>query len=250
MPIVASILIVSMLLSASSPIVSAQTLRAFAPKLDVITIPEDNQVLKKGIMVLGLDGTGFEKGYAPGKDLMSQHKLLVSYNGQLLFWRIGDVGPVVTCNVLEKDKVNPLPDKFGVPTAQFPQENLITKLVDVSDKFICKPRWKTPADMPGWYESAGVLDVYFDGPALPTLIADNILVVQATLVIGRTIIVGTDIQDICILGFSMSENTRTITLPDGGEVYISSSNPMGAFVSCEEAAIEQRAYLGLAVQGA
>jgi len=180
---------------------------------------------------------------------MSQHKLLVTYNGQVLFWRVGDAGLIVTCNVLEKDKVNPLPDKFGVPTKQWPQENLVTKLIDVSDKFICKPRWKTPAEMPGWYESAGVLDVYYNGPSLPTLIADNILVVSATLVIGRTIIVGTDIQDICLLGFSMSQNTRTITLPDGGEVYISSSNAMGQFVSCEEAAIEQRAFLGLAVQG-
>jgi hypothetical protein len=249
MPVVASILIVSMLLSASAPIVSAQTVRAFAPKLDVITIPEDNQILKKGIIVLGLDGTGFPKGYVDSLDLMSQHKLLVTYNGQPLFWRVGDAGPVVTCNVVEKDKVNPLDDKFGEPSKQFPQENLVTKLIDVSDEFICKPRWKTPADMPGWYESAGVLDVYYTGPALPTMIADNILVVSATLVIGRTIIVGTDIQDICVLGFAMADNTRTITLPDGGEIYISTANPMGPFVSCEEAAIEQRAWLGLNIQG-
>jgi len=249
-PAVASILIISMLLSASTPIVSAINVRAFGPKLDVTTIPEDNQILKKGIMVLGLDGTGFPKGYQPGVDLISQHKLLVTYNGQPLLWRIGDVGPVITCNVLEKDKVNPLPDKFGVPTKQFPQENLVTKLIDVSDKFICKPRWKQPADLPGWYESAGVLDVYYNGPKLPTLIADNILVVEASLVVGRTVIVGTDIQDICLLGFSMSPNTRTITLPDGGEVYISSANAMGPFVSCEEAAIEQRAYLGVPIAGA
>ena len=254
-PVVASILILSMLLSASTPIVSAINVRAFGPKLEVTTIPEDNQVLKKGIIVLdsGPDGTGasrrVDRTWISLIRLLSQHKLLVTYNGQPLFWRIGDAGPIVTCNVLEKDKVNPLDDKFGVPTKQFPQENLVTKLIDVSDKFICKPRWKTPADMPGWFESAGVLDVYYNGPALPTLIADNILVVTVTLVVGRTIIQGTDIQDICLLGFSMSHNTRTITLPDGGEVYISSSNPMGPFVSCEEAAIEQRAFLGLPIQG-
>jgi hypothetical protein len=255
-PVVATILILSMLLSASTPIVSAMNISTFAPKLDVVTIPEDNQVLKKGIIVLGLtDKTGppvgwpMDKGWAPGTDLMSQHKLLVTFNGQVLFWRVGDPGLVITCNVLEKDKYNPLPDKFGVPTAQFPQENLVTKLIDVSDKFICKPRWKNPANMAGWFESAGVLDVYYNGPALPTMLADNILVVSATLVINRVIVVGSDIQDICILGFSMSPNYRTITLPDGGATIVSSSNAMGLFVSCEEAAIEQRAYLGLPIQG-
>lgn len=254
-PIVASILILSMFLSASTPIASAINVRAFGPKLEVTTIPEDNQVLKKGIIVLGLAETGAppgwpaDKGWAPGKDLLSQHKLLVTYNGQPMFWRIGDAGPVVSCNLLEKDKVNPVNDKFGISTKQFPQENLVTKLIDVTDKFICKPRWKTPADMPGWYESAGVLDVYFNGPALPSLIADNILVVVVSLVVGRTIIQGTDIQDICLLGFSMSPNWRLITLPDGGEVIKSSSNAMGDFVSCEEAAIEQRAVLGVPIEG-
>jgi len=249
-PVVASLLIVSMFLSASTPLVSAVRVLAFGPKLEVITIPEDNQILKKGIMVLGLDGTGFPKGYAPGVDLISQHKLLVTYNGQPLLWRIGDVGPTIVCFVFEKDKVNPLDDKFGVPTKQFPQENLVTKLIDVGDKFICKPRWKTPADLPGWYESAGVLDVYYNGPKLPTLIADNILVVTATITVGRTIIQGFDMQDICLLGFSMSQNYRVITLPDGGETYISSANAMGPFVSCEEAAIEQRAFLNVPIQGA
>jgi len=248
-PVVASLLIVSMFLSASTPLVSAVRVLAFGPKLEVITIPEDNQILKKGIMVLGLDGTGFPKGYAPGVDLISQHKLLVTYNGQPLLWRIGDVGPTIVCFVFEKDKVNPLDDKFGVPTKQFPQENLVTKLIDVGDKFICKPRWKTPADLPGWYESAGVLDVYYTGPHLPTMIADNILIVTATLVVNRLVIVGTDIQDICVLGFALTSNYRVITLPDGGETYTTWSNPMGPFVSCEELAIEQRAALGLPIQG-
>jgi hypothetical protein len=254
-PVVASILILSMLLSASMPMVSAITRPVIGPKLEVTTIPEDNQVLKKGMIILDLAPNGppagwpTDKPWAPGKDLLSQHKLLVTYNGQVLFWRTGDVGLVVTCNVLEKDKVNPVDDKFGITTKQFPQENLVTKLIDVSDKFICKPRWKTPSDMNGWYESAGVLDVYYTGPLLPTIIADNILVVQVTLVIGRTIIVGTDIQDICVLGFSMSPNTRILTLPDGGETYTSWSNAMGRFVSCEQAAIEQRAVLGAPIEG-
>jgi len=254
-PVVASVLILSMLLSASTPIVAAITRPIIGPKLEVTTIPEDDQKREKGIMVLGLAETAapqlwpIQKGWSPGKDLLSQHKLLVTYNGQLLFWRIGDAGLIVTCNVLEKDKINPIPDKFGIPTKQFPEENLVTKLLDVSDKFICKPRWKQPDGMPGWYESAGVLDVYYTGPLLPTMIADNILVVSVVLVIGRTIVVGTDIQDICVLGFSMSPNRRVITLPDGGETYVTWTDPLNLFVSCEEAAIEQRNVLGAPIQG-
>jgi len=250
-PVIASALVITMVLSSLTPAM-AQLTPSFGPQLVVKTIPQDDQVLKKGIIILGLTpigepGTGnpWPKGYAPGVDIISQHKLLVTYNGQVLFWRIGDAGPVITCNVLEKDKVNPVDDKFGNPTKQFPQENLVTKLVDVSDKFICKPRWKTPADMPGWFESAGVLDVYYNGPLVPGVIADNILVVTASLVIGRVVIQGVDMQDICVLGWSMSPNWMTLTLPDHGSFVILWSNPMGPFVGCEEAALEQRNYLGI-----
>ena len=249
-PALASVLILSMIFSSSMPLVAAVTRPVIGPKLDVVTIPEDDQKREKGIIILGRDGQGFEKGYQPGFDFLSQHKLLVSYNGRPLWWRIGEAGLVVTCNVLEKDKVNPVDDKFGKSTKQFPEENLKTTLIDVSDKFKCKPRWKTPADMPGWYESVGVLDVYYLGPILPTMIADHILVVQVALVLGRTVIVGTDIQDICVLGWSMAHNIRKITLPDGGDrYYYTWDDPLGPFVSCEEAALEQRAYLGVGIEG-
>lgn len=249
-PVVASVLIVTMLLASSVPIASAIVRPVIGPKLVVTTIPEDDQKREKGIIVLGLGPpSDTHKGYAPGVDLLSQHKLLVTYNGVPLLWRIGDAGLVVTCNVLEKDKVNPVDDKNGDPTRQFPQENLVTKLIDVSDKFICKPRWKTPSGLPGWYESAGVLDVYYMGRLIPTFIADHILVVQVSYLVGRTVVVGTDIQDVCVLGWSMSPNYRRITLPNGGEVYYSSADPLGPFVSCEEAALYQRDLLGLKIEG-
>ena len=38
----------------------------------------------------------------------------------------------------------------------------MTKMVDVTDKFVCKVRWKSPAT--GVLESVGVLDVYYVGP--------------------------------------------------------------------------------------
>jgi hypothetical protein len=247
-PVIASALILTMVFSSFVPAMAQVPMEG--PFLVVKTIPQDDQVLKKGIMVLGLpEPTGWPKGYAPGSDLMSQHKLLVSFNGQPIFWKIGEAGVVITCNVLEKDKVNPVPDKFGTPTKQFPQENLVTTLTDVSDKFICKPHWKTPADMPGWYESAGVLDVYYTGPIVPTVIADNILSVTATLVIERVVIQGTDMQDICLLGWSMSPNWMTLTLPDHGATIILWNNAMGEFAGCEQAALEQRYYLGILPAG-
>jgi hypothetical protein len=106
--------------------------------------------------------------------------------------------------------------------------------------------------MPGWYESVGVLDVYFVGSKLPTtvqlanFIADHILTVTVTLVLGRTLIIGSDIQDICVLGWAIDTNTKYITKPDGGNDYhFTWPDPLGPFVSCEDAAIWQRWYLGL-----
>jgi hypothetical protein len=61
---IAAFLILGVLLSAT-PLAYAQTL-AFGPKLEVVTIPQDDQILKKGIMILGLIG-----GWS---DLLSQHR--------------------------------------------------------------------------------------------------------------------------------------------------------------------------------
>jgi len=254
-PAIASALILTMVLSSMTPVM-AQLTPAFLPQLVVKTIPQDDQVLKKGIIVLGLlpVTTGpnpwpSDKGWAPGSDLMTQHKLLVTYNGRTLTWLISQNPLVVNCNVYEKDKVNPIPDKFGKTTKQFPQENLVTTLIDVSQFFTCKPRWKTPAGMDGYQESVGVLDVYYTGAATPGVIADNILIVTVSLVAGRTVVQGVDMQDICLLGWSMSDNWTTLTLPDHGATQINWSNAMGQFVGCEEAALEQRNNLGVAPAG-
>jgi len=139
--------------------------------------------------------------FCDAQNLLSQHKLLITYNGATITWQMGSTTgvPVVVCNVLEKDKVNVIPDPKTGKGQQFPQENLMTKLVDVSDKFVCKVRWKSPA--PGFYESDGVLDVYYTGPYEIHWAADNILTVEASLAIGRTVIFGSDIQDICVLAY-------------------------------------------------
>ena len=156
---------------------------------------------------------------------MSQHKIIVTYNGQTLTWRVGDPGPSIACNVLEKDKIAVQPDPKTGDGQQGPWENLMTKLVDVSDKFVCKVRWKSPAT--GILESVGVLDVYYVGPlplspdplnqhdtgvtgaSVGVWIADNIVVVEAFFTVGRTVVFGSDIQDICVLGWPVVGTVAT-----------------------------------------
>jgi len=246
LPAVAAVLIIGLMLS-STPLVAAQTL-SFGPKLDVVTIPQDNQRLKTGVMILGLDPAGV----LTQTDLMSQHKLSVTYNGAPLVWRVGDPGPLVVCNVLEKDKVNVIPDpKTGIGQ-QFPQENLMTKLQDVTSEFVCKARWKHPNNDLSLWESTGVLDVYFTGSLKAVWIADNILVVEAFFTVGRSVVFGSDIQDICLLGYAVNgavpnvavAPTWILTKPDGTQHYIW-ANAMGGFVSCEQLALAQRDRLGV-----
>jgi hypothetical protein len=267
---IAAFLILGILLSAT-PLAYAQTL-AFGPKLEVTTIPQDNQLLKKGIILLGIQPGVPSLGMT---DLLSQHKLIVTYNGQTLTWNIGTAGPTIACNVLEKDKVNVIPDPKTGDGKQGDYENLMTKLTDVSDKFVCKPRWKSPAA--GVYESVGVLDVYYVGPlpdplagtaghptvaadnkAVGVWIADNVLVVEAFFTVGRTVVFGSDVQDICVLGWPVMAAPApvfgvappappygyTITKPDGTQHFIF-ANAMGSFTSCEQLALAQRDTLGI-----
>jgi len=245
LPVIAALLVLLAAVS-TTPLTYAVTTATIGPKLVVTTIPEDDQIRKMGIMVLGLidseyDGAtqgvpnqptdlpvttctndptkapydsvvnpvGVTSGGLPlcaPQDLLSQHKILVTFNGQVITWRTSpgitppDPTPLVTCNVLEKDKVNVMPDPKTNKGQQFPQENLMTKLVDVSDKFVCKVRWKEPT--PGVKESVGVLDVYYVGPFEIHWAADNILTVEVSLPIGRSVVFGSDIQDICLLAYS------------------------------------------------
>jgi hypothetical protein len=190
-----------------------------------------------------------------------------------LKWRVGDPGPSIACNVLEKDKVSVIADPKTDKGKQGSWENLMTTMVDVSDKFVCKPRWKSPAT--GVYESVGVLDVYYVGPlpaadttvdiatglpsggtpgiAVAPWIADNILVVEAFFTVGRTVVFGSDIQDICVLGWAIDGSAidvasvpQDITKP-AGDLHHIWANAMGDFVSCESLALLQRNLVGLTI---
>jgi hypothetical protein len=271
LPFVAAFLILSIVLG-TTPFTYAVTRATIGPKLEVTTIPQDDQKREKGIIILGIDPAAPTTKKDPMQpDLMSQHKLLVTYNGAVMTWALGSVGVTIACNVLEKDKVNVVPDPKTGDGKQFPAENLMTKLVDVSDKFVCKPRWKSPT--PGLLESAGVLDVYYVGPlpAAPTAaaplggvtgasvgvwIADYIVVVEATITIGRTVVFGAEVQDICVLGWAVNvgqlPNVRQpanwiITKPDGSHHYIW-QEAFGNYVGCEDIALVQRNVLGILLE--
>jgi len=251
---VLAVFLVLVALFGSTPL-SYALVPTFGPKLEVWTIPQDDQKRDKGIVILGLDGihptctTDSTKATTTvplcgPQDLMSQHKLLVTWNGLPLTWVQGTVGVNIVCNVLEKDKVNVVPDPKTGTGKQGSWENLMTNLVDVSDKFICKPRWKSPT--PGLLESVGVLDVYYVGPYDGHWIADNILVVEAFITVGRTVVWGSDIQDICVLGFG-GDPKYTLTKPDGTKHYIW-RNALNPYVSCEDVALLQRDWLGIPLE--
>lgn len=259
LPFVAAFLILAVVLGAT-PFTYAVSPTTMGPKLEVTTIAQDDQMRETGIMILGIDPLDHATPKDPlPYDLMSQHKLLVTYNGATVTWALGTAGVAIACNVLEKDTLPPTVDPKTGAGQQFPHEELLTKLTDVSDKFVCKPRWKSPAS--GVVESSGVLDVYFVGP-LPSApvtsndptkaspgvsgddvkvwIADYVLVVEATIAIGRTVIFGTEVQDICVLGwavsptafFSPAATPFTITKPDGTAHYVW-QNALGMFPGCD-----------------
>jgi hypothetical protein len=254
-PAVAALMIVGMLLSLV-PLSYAQTY-SIGPSLSVVTIPQDNQVLKTGVIILGLSTTQTQYKY------MAQYKLTVTYNGEPFTWQVGatppPAPPTIYCYVFEKDKVNVVPDPKTGDGKQGWWENLATSLVDVSSNFECKPRWTQPDSAAGWLESVGVLDVYYVGPTTDTaapfadyFIADNILVVQASYTAGTTLLWGSDIQDVCVLGWAVAGNaagtpvapTAQITKPDGTDHWIW-ANAFGNYVSCESLALAQRAVLGI-----
>jgi len=180
------------------------------------------------------------KDLAPGWDLLSQHKILATLNG------VPTTPTYTLCEIVEKEKAKIPPQTSKTPSLrQFPDEIIGTTLKDVTSNFICKFHWIKPG--------VGALDVYFVGPHVSNFIADHMLIVT----IGykpagsRTTIWASELQDICILGWSMAAETMAITLftgvtlsaYGGDDVYWSWDDALGPFVSCDEAAAWQLAWL-------
>jgi len=228
LPAIASILIVAIAMTSLAPVFAALPTRLAAqPTLTVITIAQDDQGRETGVIVFGTGTTFATLGTGP-QDLMAQYKIFVSFNGV-------PVTPTgLTCQFVEKDKVNPLK-----PGPQGPWENLVSKPVE-NDNFACKARWGKPG--------VGVLDVYYLGDLAGQYVADYILAVSASIVVGRTTVFGTEIQDVCVLGFPAPTVTPAylITKPDG-TVHPIYADALGAYVSCEDLALQEQAILGIPI---
>jgi hypothetical protein len=112
-----------------------------------------------------------------------------------------------------------------------------------------------------------VLDVYYTGPFDGHFIADTIMVVEVTLTLGHTVIYGSDMQDICVIGWGLSLGGNHAALPspfpnpnlpnwfnwlDGwgitkpdGTVHYIWADPLGAYPGCEDFALVQKQALGI-----
>ena len=245
LPSTAALLILVIAVSSFMPAAAVARV-VVAPYLQVVTIPEDDQIRQTGFMLLGLSSTtGLPAANVP-TDFLSQHKLLITLNGLL----VPSSGLVVMCNVIEKDKEALPPDestgKFPSKNRQFTRENMKTALIDVAQYFICKAKYK--AGM-----SVGVLDVYYIGPQDKAFIADHILVVHVTYTVGRQVFYGTEIQDICMLGWPVAGTYTSVTkyylnakgVATAGDQHWLQGNfdPMGAFPGCEDAALYERSLI-------
>ena len=171
-------------------------------------------------------------------DLLSQHKMLATLNG------VPTAPNYLLCEIVEKEKAKIPPQTTKTPSKrQFADEVIKTTLQDVTSNFVCKFR----TIKPGVYD----LDVYFIGPQVSKFIADHMLIVTVGYTVGKQTIWASDLQDICILGWAMDTNVLAVSLfPTYGlstgtysDTYYSWPNPMGWFVSCDEAAAWQLTYL-------
>jgi hypothetical protein len=238
---IAALFIVTITASTFMPAVRAQmTTGLYAqalPTLQVKTIAEDDEFHKTGIILLGISPTTGPYSYYAGTQYkqpkyLSQFKVSVSYNGV-------PVTATLTCEVIEKDKVNALKTKQG------DWENLITVPKDMTANFVCKYRESKPG--------VGVIDVYWQGPATgsPILsvgqfIADYILVVKFAYTVGHTVVYGTEMQDICVLGWPFSLSYEIVTKPDGTEHYVWEL-PLGFYTGCEDLALVEKDILGIPI---
>ena len=251
LPAIASLLILLLTFASIGHVAAVTLVARAAPKLEVFTIAEDDELRKTGIMVLGLSpkldtNQGWEKDYDqycydnPGKcvDKLSQHKILVTFNGVPITFN-------VDCQFIKKEKLHPLqkPQIFHTATGTHVNdiggtEVMRTVLTDESANFECKLREGKPG--------VGVLDVYYVGIQAKQFIADYIMVVSVWTTIGRTTVYGVDVQDICVLGWAIDDNTIRITKPSG-DSHFSWPDALGPFASCEEAALWERDNQGLPV---
>jgi hypothetical protein len=235
LPVIAAFLIAVTCTTFLPAIAQLPTYVYAAPTLYVKTIAQDDQERHIGVMWQAPSFTDFvayaaaPAGTLPeAQDLLAQFKILVSYNG------VPVTPSSVYCQLVEKDKYNP------IKTSQGSWENLETVVFDKSNLFVCKFRWGKPG--------VGVLDVYFIGAPAAIDIADFILVVGVNYAVGRSTVYGTEIQDICLLGWPAGGPAPdyVFTKPDGTEHWVY-ADPLAGWSSCDDLALAQKAALGIPV---
>jgi hypothetical protein len=181
---------------------------------------------------------GVNGGWQIGWDLLSQHKILATLNG------VPTKPDYTLCEIVEKEKAKiPPQDSKTASKRQFPDEIIKTTMIDVTSNFVCKFRWIKPG--------VGDLDVYFVGPHVANFIADHMLIVTLGYKVGKMTVWASDLQDICILGWAMGLEGLGIQLFPPSTLsaglyfneYWSWPDPMGPFVSCDEAAAWQLAWI-------
>jgi len=200
-----------------------------APTVTVVTIPQDDQLRNTGVMWLADSSTDF--GTLTGASLVSQYKILVSYNG------VPIIPSSMYCQFVEKDKREPMKNQQG------PWETLASVPTDMSTSFLCKFRWGKPG--------VGVVDVYYIGSGSPAAIADYVLIIGINYVVGRNTVYGTDMQDLCVLGWPLSTVVDTIYVPPTSTTnavkYIY-ADPLGGWKSCESVALYELNLLNVPIQ--
>lgn len=197
-------------------------------RLEVQTIPQDDQLRKKGIIYTGLDS------FSP--DFHAEYKIDIRQDGV-------NVDADIRCIVLHKDVINPKVRQPGLIS-----EEEVTEVTDVSE--FCECFFRRAPGVPG----VGVIDLYCEFLD-DFFLGDHILKVVAE----RDGAVGSEIQDLCVLAaptcaffpgpfidgtqcqdFSKDEGF-VFSLEANLTENIHAADPIFPFASCKSAALFQRA---------
>lgn len=215
------------------------------PQVRVETVAEDDEVRNEGIMVICPGIPPFPPGDPRAtdpdtcnddnddiwEDFHASYELSITYEGV-------PVNANVFCMVAQKNAVSP-----SVP--QLSREVIATEASDVSERFVCMLRSVAPG--------VGVLDVYYIGPLDAEAIGAYELVVQAAYTVESEVYFGTDVQDLCVLGWPFNDNGANKTFSvnastaDGPKHLKRAPHSLDNFVGCDDAALFQRQLLGLGV---
>ncbi|MGH7799598.1 MAG: hypothetical protein ACREOW_03090 [Thermodesulfobacteriota bacterium] len=194
-------------------------------KLEVQTIPQDDQLRKQGIIYTGFDS------FSP--DFHAEYKIDIRQDGV-------NVDADIQCIVLHKEVINP-------KVRQFISEEELTEVTDVSEFCECFLR-QTPG-VPG----VGVIDLYCEFVG-DFFLGDHILKVVAE----RDGAVGSEIQDLCVLAApncaffpgpfidgtqcqDFSKDEGFVFTTQAGSAPLHAADALFPFASCKAAARFQQA---------